>query len=72
MISQSRKSGPGQAAHLGQGLEGQSGYRGWLIYPIRRQESEEALDPAFLTGWEGAIRVDQLGELVRASPFTFR
>ncbi|HUJ63019.1 MAG TPA: hypothetical protein VLX92_31175 [Kofleriaceae bacterium] len=60
---------PTDEARLGQGIEGQRGFRGWLLYPIRHVRGHDVLDPALLIGTDGELRVDRLPALVRAHPY---
>jgi hypothetical protein len=52
-------------AQVGQGTEGQRGYRGWLLYPVRGGR----VDPAWLIKSDGDIRVDHLRAFVAKHPY---
>lgn len=60
---------PTSNAQIGQSGEGQRGFRGWLLYPVRRVRGRDLVDPALLTQWDGVLRVQQLGALVAKHPY---
>ena len=60
---------PTDDARVGQGIEGQRGYRGWLLYPVRHVHGHDLVDPALLTGGDGEIRIERLGAIVKAHSY---
>ena len=70
-LSQGDKSSgpPTDDARIGQGIEGQRGYRGWLLYPVRRVRRHDVIDPALLTARDGEVRVRRLAALVAKHPY---
>jgi hypothetical protein len=60
---------PTADAQIGQGTEGQRGFRGWLLYPVRRVHGHDVVDPALLTQWDGELRIDRLGALIAKHPY---
>jgi len=60
---------PTSDARIGQGIEGQAGFRGWLLYPVRTLHGREQIDPTLLIGDDGAIALDHLAAVVKKSPY---
>jgi hypothetical protein len=60
---------PTDDARLGQGTEGQRGYRGWLLYPVRHVHGHDVVDPTRLTARDGEVRIDTLGAVVAKHPY---
>jgi len=65
-VSQGDKHfGPPTAdAQIGQGTAGQRGFRGWLLYPVRRVHGHDVVDPELLIKDDGEVHIDRLGKLV--------
>lgn len=65
---------PTDVAQVGQGVIGQRGFRGWLLYPIHRVHDGDVVD-AFLIAadgtprFDGAIAVDRLAAFVAQHPY---
>jgi hypothetical protein len=58
---------PTDQAQLGQGIEGQRGYRGWILYPIRHVNDHDIVEGALFeppSDQAAAVRVDQLPMLI--------
>lgn len=55
---------PTADAKIGQGTEGQRGFRGWLLYPVRRLHGHDVI-----AAETGAVRIDRLGALVAKHPY---
>jgi hypothetical protein len=60
---------PTDDAQLGQGIAGQRGYQGWLLYPVRRVRGHDVIDPSLLTMRDGEVRVDELAALLGKHPY---
>ncbi len=60
---------PTSDARIGQGIEGQAGFRGWLLYPVRTLRGREQIDPGLLTRGDGPITLDHLAAVVKQSPY---
>ncbi len=60
---------PEPVVRIGQGLEGQAGYLGFLLYPVRTIGGRAQIDPAFLIKADGAIAIDQLPAIAKRAPF---
>jgi hypothetical protein len=60
---------PTDILEVGQGIKGQAGFQGWIIYPVRHIHGQDVIDPKYLIDDDGTLAIARLDKLVDDTPY---